>query len=360
MALATTEHHRGLRILFGLACTVVLVAGLKAAASLLLPLLSAAFLSVLCIPPMRRLQRLGVPQGWSVAIVVAGATVVVFLVTAVIGNSIIGFQDDLPYYRDRLNGLMLSFFDFLQARGLEVSPAQLTTQLDSGQILELVANTAVALMAAASNLFLVVIIMIFILVEANDLPHKLRRALGNPDADLTEYGRGAEQIYKYLAIKTAVSLATGVVAAIACAAFGVSYPLLWGLLAFLFNYVPNIGSIIAAIPPVLLAVIERGVVPAALVATSYLVINMVVGNVLEPRLMGRRLGLSALVVFVSLVFWGWVWGPVGMLLSVPLTVIIKILFEHSEDFRALGVLLGSSVDEATSALEQPLPGDGGG
>ncbi|MBA7685918.1 AI-2 transport protein TqsA [subsurface metagenome] len=143
-----------------------------------------------------------------------------------------------------------------------------------------------------------------------------------------------------MAIKTLVSLATGVLVTIWIAIIGVDYPLLWGLLAFALNYVPNIGSIIAAIPVVLLATIQLGIIQAVAVAIGYLAVNLVMGNVIEPRFMGRGLGLSTLVVFLSLIFWGWILGPVGMLLSVPLTITAKIALDSSEETRWIGVLLG--------------------
>jgi AI-2 transport protein TqsA len=123
----------------------------------------------------------------------------------------------------------------------------------------------------------------------------------------------------------------------------IDYPLLWGLLVFLLNYVPNIGSIIAALPAILQALIQFGPGRALGVATGYLVINMLIGNFIEPRFMGKGLGLSTLVVFLSLIFWGWVLGPVGMLLSVVLTVTVKIGLESREDTRWMAILLGSGV-----------------
>ena len=128
---------------------------------------------------------------------------------------------------------------------------------------------------------------------------------------------------------------------------GLGFPLLWGLVAFIFNYIPNLGSILAAIPPVLLALVQFGPARAAVVAVGYLVINIGLANFLEPYLMGRRLGLSTLVVFLSLVFWGWVWGPVGMLLSVPLTVIVKIALENTKDFRWVAIMLGANPTRST-------------
>jgi predicted PurR-regulated permease PerM len=122
---------------------------------------------------------------------------------------------------------------------------------------------------------------------------------------------------------------------------GVDYYLLWGLLAFLLNYIPTIGSFFALLPPALLALIQFGIVEAIVVVIVFVIINTLIGNIIEPRFMGKGLGLSTLVVFLSLIFWGWVLGPVGMLLSVPLTITIKIALDSSEETRWLAILLGS-------------------
>ncbi len=146
-----------------------------------------------------------------------------------------------------------------------------------------------------------------------------------------------------MGIKTWTSLLTGVVITIGLAILGVDLALLWGVLAFLLNFVPNIGSIIAAVPAVLVSLLQYGLGTACVVVVLYVVVNMVVGNVLEPRWMGRGLDLSTLVVFASLVFWGWVLGPVGMVLSVPLTMTVKIALEDHPDTRWMGILLGGGI-----------------
>ena len=143
-----------------------------------------------------------------------------------------------------------------------------------------------------------------------------------------------------MAIKTLISLVTGIFITIWLTIIGVDYPLLWGPLTFALNYVPNIGSIIAALPAVLLAIIQLGLMRALLAAAGYIVINLLMGSVVEPRFMGRGLGLSTLVVFLSLLFWGWILGPVGMLLSVPLTITAKIALDSRDDTRWIAVLLG--------------------
>jgi AI-2 transport protein TqsA len=347
-SVASPERHAS-HVLFLLACAVIVIGGMKAAQPVLVPLFSAGFLAVLCVPPMRRLQRHGVTPALSVVVVVTGATIVIFLVTALVGSSFDDFKEAAPRYRDSLNALLQGGLSMLQDRGLDISTQEIMGKLDTGRIVDIATGAAGGLIAVASNLFLVVLVVVFMLLEANGIPRKLRLAHGDPDADLSGFARAAEQVQKYLAIKAAVSALTGVLATVLCVALGVDFPLLWGLVAFLFNFVPAVGSIIAAVPPVLLALVDGGPVVAAAVGAGYLTINVAIGNFLEPRLMGRRLGLSPAVVIVSLVFWGWVWGPVGMLLSVPLTVIVKILLEQSEDLRWVGILLGPAHDDVPAA-----------
>lgn len=342
------SEHRGTRTLVLLACTVILIGGLKAAAEILTPFLVALFLSVLCIPPMSRLQKYGVPRGLAITTVVVGATFAVLFITIIVGRSLGEFDHRLPEYRAALDAHLESGLVWLQNKGIDISTEELSRKMDSGALLSLIGAVADELLRALSQVFLVVLTMIFMLVETSILPAKLRNALGDPNADLSDYLKATEKVQEYVAIKAAVSLGTAVLAAILTASLGIDFPLLWALLAFLFNFVPNIGSIIAAIPPVLLAVVQFGGGRALAVALGYLVINLIMGNVVEPRWMGRKLGLSTLVVFLSLIFWNWVWGPVGMLLSVPLTVIVKILLEHSEDFRGIAVFLGGE-----EAAERP-------
>ena len=138
---------------------------------------------------------------------------------------------------------------------------------------------------------------------------------------------------------------TGVLVSVWLTILNVEFALLWGSIAFFLNFVPIIGSLIAAIPVVVLALLDVGLASASLIAAGYLVINVIVGNLLEPRFMGRGLNLSTLVVFLSLVFWGWVFGPVGMFLSVPLTMLVKIAFEYSPQSRWLAVLLSADVPQ---------------
>lgn len=337
----------GARVLFMIAAAVVVIAGLRAAGDVLVPFMIAVFFAVMCIPPVRRLEARGCPDWLAIALVITGATIALLVVSAVVGASVRSFQESLPTYSGRIDEALASFAMWLQGQGIDVDPADITGKIDTSVLLKIAPDAATQLLGALSNLLLVLLTMVFILLEAHSFPRKVRTAFGHGDDVLGTVGKATESVQEYLFIKAWISLATGALAAVLLLATGVDFVFLWALIAFLFNFVPNIGSVIAAVPPVLLALLQFGVVRAGIVATGYIIINLVMGNMVEPRVMGRRLGLSPLVVFLSLVFWGWIWGPAGMLLSVPLTVIVKIAFEHVDDLKWLAIMLGpGSGDEA--------------
>jgi predicted PurR-regulated permease PerM len=181
----------------------------------------------------------------------------------------------------------------------------------------------------------------FILAEEVNFSEKLRHAVPGGEKTVKALSNFTSSVNKYMAIKMMVSLLTGFIVMASLFFMGVEYFVLWGLLAFLLNFIPTLGSIIAAVPPMLLAIIQLGIPEALAVAAVFFGINTIIGNVLEPRFMGKGLKLSSLVVFLSLVFWGWILGPVGMLLSVPLTMTVKIALENFEGTYWVGIMMGS-------------------
>jgi predicted PurR-regulated permease PerM len=326
-----------------LASFVIVVAGMRASARILVPFLLAAFLAIVSAPPMFWLQRKGFPKWLSLLIVIFGIISIGWLILALVSSSIKSFSNDLPLYDARLRALTISIQMQLQSLGLDTSGLDITELFNPGSAMKLVAAGLNSLRLVLTNGFLILMTVIFILIEASGMPLKLRTIFGDTEDALTNFDRFINDVKQYMAIKTVVSLITGAVIAIWLTVLGVDYALLWGLIAFLLNYVPNIGSIIAAIPAVLLTIIQLGLVHAAAVAIGFLAVNLVMGNFLEPRFMGHSLGLSTLVVFISLIFWGWVLGPIGMLLSVPLTMTAKIALDSREETRWLAILLGRDV-----------------
>ena len=323
-----------------LAAVVVVIAGLRAAGEILVPFLLAVFLSALAIPPLFWLQRRQVPTVPAVVLVMSVMVLILVLLAAYVGAAINDFLGELPTYRERLDGQIQALAAWLDDYGIYLSVDALRQYVDPGQAFQLLGDTLRGLGGVLSNAFVILVTVVFILLEAAAFPAKLHRAF-NPEGDaLRFFDTFAESVQEYLAIKTLVSLITGATITLWLLMVGLDFPFLWGLVAFLLNFIPNIGSLIAAIPAVLLALVQLGPLATLWVVLGYGLVNAVAGNFLEPRLMGAGLGLSTLVVVLSLFFWGWVLGPVGMLLSVPLTMILKIALDQRSDTRWLAVLLG--------------------
>lgn len=323
-----------------LAGCVVVVAGMKAATVILVPFLLSAFIAIICAPAMFWLQRKGVPSAVALLIVVVVVLGIGGLVGTLVGQSVSSFSQDLPMFQDKIKQQTASMVAWLAAKGVDTTTLALDEMFDPGGAMRLAGTLLNSLGNVLTNGFLILMTVIFMLLEAANFPNKLKVVMGTPDASLARWERFTNDVKQYMAIKTWVSLATGIVIAIWLTILGVDYAMLWGLLAFALNYVPNIGSIIAAVPAVLLALVQVGPGKALAAAAGYLAVNLIMGNAIEPRFMGRGLGLSTLVVFLSLLFWGWVLGPVGMLLSVPLTITAKIALDSRDDTRWLAVLLG--------------------
>jgi len=350
MILDRTDNP-GAQVLFSLACVVVIVFGLRAAAPILLPAALALFLAVLSLPVMVWLRKHRVPKGSAIVIPVLLNVAVVGLLITFASQSVSQLQRELPTYLNTLTQLQASWLQAVEVRTDLVLTDYLTLDLiDPGAVIGFARGAVGRIAQLLSMTFLVFLIMAFMLSEATVFPAKfkfLTRGSGFEDDRLEKI---VSEVQTYLGIKTVISLATGLILGSWAYAMGLDFPILLGLTAFMLNYIPTVGSIIAAIPAVLLSVILYGTLGhAILVAIGYVTVNTVFGNIIEPNLMGRRLGLSTLVVMLSLLFWGWAWGPLGALLSVPLTVIVKIWLENTTDLRWVAILLDKSAPQEATA-----------
>ncbi len=328
-----------------LAGVVVVIYGMQAASALLVPFLLAVFIALISVRPMLWLQAHGVPSVLAALVIVIAMMLVLGLVGMILGTSIADFTAALPGYQARLNTIIDGFVKFA-ARYVEDSESveTLGDLIDPGWAMRLAANLLNALRDVLTNAFLIMFTMVFILLEASGFGVKIKAAFGGKSGTIERARMFLTNLGRYLGIKTLVSIATGISAWLATWWIGLDFPLLWGMFAFLLNYVPTIGSIIAAVPAVLMALVQLGLGEAVSTAAAFMAINIVFGNVIEPRLMGYGVGLSPLVVFIGLFFWGWVFGPVGMLLSVPLTMTLKMALESDENTRWIAILIGSERD----------------
>ncbi|TKB58195.1 AI-2E family transporter [Ferrimonas aestuarii] len=344
------------RSLLVCAALVIVLAGVKSASAIVIPFLLSIFIAIICAPLVRLITGLRVPK-WLAILSVMG--MVVLLGTwlgALIGSSINDFTAQLPQYRAQLATQFAGLAELAGKFNIPISIDVLKEQFDPGRAMNLATDMLSGIGAVMANLLLIVLTVVFILFEASGLPKKLHYALDDPQMRMQQIDRFLESVNRYLAIKTLISLATGVVCGFGLYLIGVDYFILWGVVAFLFNYIPNIGSIIAAVPPLALALIQIGPGAAAATGGLYVGVNMFMGNVIEPRMMGRGLGLSTLVVFLSLIFWGWLLGSVGMLLSVPLTMIVKIGLESTQGGRWMAALLEGEPQAPSQAIAVTMTG----
>ena len=333
------------KFLFTMACLVVLLAGVKAASAILVPFLLSLFIAIITNPLVSKLVSWKVPRAIAVLFILGLLVILGLSLAGVVGQSFNDFSKSLPFYQEKLSGEFQWLASKLALFDIQIDTAQLTQYFDPGVAMQMVGNLLSGFGGVMANLFLIILTVVFMLFEAPDAGKKVHIALDDPKMKMHHIDRFLDSVNSYLAIKTLVSIATALCVGIMLWILEIEYVLLWSVLAFLFNFIPNIGSIIAAVPAVLLAVVVQSPAVAGVVALGYVAINTVMGNVIEPRFMGRGLGLSTLVVFLSLIFWGWLLGTVGMLLSVPLTMIVKIALEANEDSKWLAVLLGNTGEE---------------
>lgn len=335
-----------------LAAIVICLAGVKAASPVLVPFFLSVFIAIICNPILKWMMARRLPKGIAITAIITVVVLGGMWLANLVGKAVNGFSAQIPVYQEQLSERFSGLASSMSQYNVPVSMEQIVEYFDPGAAMGVVTTIVGGFGGVMANLFLILLTVVFILAEAESIPKKLHYALDDPDMRLAQIDEFLSSVNQYIAIKTMVSMATGVIISTVLWAIGLDYWVLWGVLAFLLNYIPNIGSIIAALPPVLLAFIELGTAGAGGVVALYVVVNVVMGNAVEPRFLGKGLGLSTLVIFLSLIFWGWLLGTVGMLLSVPLTMIVKIALESNNSSRWLALLLGGDVD---ALVNEPEP-----
>ena len=332
-------------VLIAAAATVVVIAGCKAAAPLIVPFILSVFITLLLLPPLRWMIAKGVPKGVAFAVVIALVFFFFIGLSGLLTNHVADLIAHAKVWQQSINAHVVKWFDFLENHGMSVDRRAFYEIFQPDKLfaytLSFVRNTS----ALLSNSLLIFFTVVFMLSESFVLEDKIRYIeTRNGIEGLSErLKKFSEKLHYYFSLKALTSAVTGVWIMAVLYWFDIPYPVLWGLGGFMLNFVPVIGSIIAAIPPILLALATHGFSDALWVGGWFLVINITIGNVIEPRIMGKGLELSELVVFVSLVFWGWVFGKTGMLLAVPLTMVVKFALETSESTRWMAVMMSDRV-----------------
>jgi len=323
------------------AALIIVLAGIKLSTTIVVPFLLATFVAILTSPFVSSLTRRKIPRPLSVAIVILVLLGVLTVFSVVVSSSVNALTQSLPRYQVAVNQQIVDGIARLEREGVQVSQEALVSALDPSAIFGVTSAVLSASAGIASTIILVLLVAAFMMLEAPGLHSKLERLLERLLDSVNDdpLAHATTQVQRYLVVKTNTSAATGLIAGVYVWFWGVDLALFWGLLAFALNYIPNIGSFLAAIPPVILALVLLGTGPALGVAIGYISINMIIGSIIEPRYMGQTLGLSPTVILLSLIFWGWMLGPVGALLSAPLTMIVKIMCDHIDQWNWLGDLL---------------------
>ncbi len=345
-------------ILINLAAFVIIVAGMKAASSLVVLLLLSVFIVVLVGPMFLAMQRRGMPSWVAMLVLIVGLTVVVSVGVHAVRISLEDIARQLPRYQENLQQQVGTVLVWLEGHGVEMPEQGIRRAIVENSSVRVIRDGITAATHVLGRAFVVLLIAIFILLEAAILPKKLRSLPGLSEESFGRLTLVIDNVRKYMGMKTVMSLLTGVLVGGFAWVCGVDNPVLLGVLAFVLNFIPNIGSIMAAVPGILLAFIEFGLGRAVVVAVGYLVINVGVSNVIEPRYMGRGLGLSPMVIVITLIFWAWVLGPLGMLLAVPLTMALKVALESLPETRGLALLMGThaEVPEVAAGASSEPPG----
>ncbi|MFN9408651.1 MAG: AI-2E family transporter [Akkermansiaceae bacterium] len=349
------------------AALVIVIAGLRESKDFFLPILVAAFVATISFPMLNFLREKRIPAPIAVILTVA----VDFVFLAALGVLAVTLVGDLQEkwnskysaeFSTQIRDVSKSLADTLKENGVINAQQKIDEAVNNNlsnlqnirfeKIWDFGTDVLERVIGFFGATILILILLVFMLSEARMFGRRLDAISQARGPNLAKIINATKDIQRFLAIKTAVSLATGFLAGLLCWAVGLDFYILWGILAFFLNFIPVIGSIVAGVPPTILALLIAGFPSALLVAGGYLLINNFLGNFLEPMLVGRRFGISTLVVVISVVFWGWLWGPIGMLLAVPLTMVLKVILESSDEFRWIGVAI--SAEQTPGMAEKKL------
>ncbi len=335
-----------------LAALIIIIAGVIYAKSIIAPFILALFISIICAQPIAWLEKKKVPKWLALIIVILGLILLFSGFSIFIGGTLASFSSNVSEYESTLKTIIISVIQYLNEHGINIPQDQVSNLVQPAKILEFTAGALNRIFKMAGSTFLIFLIIFFILTELKSFPIKAKAITSVSGKPITYFSDIIKNIRHYLWIKTLFCLLIGTLIYIALLIIGVRYALLWALIAFLMSYIPHIGSIFAAIPAVLFALVQSGLGDALWTLGSFMLIYNIIGNFVEPRIMGKGLGLSTLVVFLSLIIWGFILGPVGMFLSVPITMTIKIIMEHNEKTRWIAILLGTSAEAKTYSKQE--------
>ncbi len=348
------SQGRGVIYLVALASIVVILFGVRGSASILNPILLAAVITITVLPVPSSLAKRGLPGWLSLVLTILMVVLLLALVIATVFFSITKLSTELPVYEQQAS---------TQASQDAASGGDATVSIQIEQATQSIGPLVEGFLTSILNILvtfgLALVIFFFMISAALALPAPSRMGLDPGSSNIKRVAQLTEDVRKYMTVLTGINFLVGLGDTIFLLVLGVDYALLWGLLAWFMGYIPSIGFIIALIPPVLMAYAEFGLPTALIVAVGFILINGGIQNFVQPKIMGDKLRISPLVVFVGLFIWGYLLGGVGAILAVPMTLLVLIVMENFEATRPIAILMrytGEEKKEERQAAAQHVKG----
>ncbi len=358
-----TNDGKGAQALMVLAAAAIVAGAIKLAAAVVAPFLVAACIAIAVQPIFRWVHNSRIPNVSAIVISLFAVIGLLAGVGALLIVALANLSGSAAQYVASLHQVQVQTTIWLEGHHQHALAQSLYGSRLDTLLQEATTYVVMGLPTVVSTVATVLLLIVFMLLEVTTMPKRLRAALGWSPSTFSDLSRTLSEIQRYLSVKTATSAATGLCCGLWCWACGVPNPALWGLVTFALHYVPTVGSLVAAMPPVFIALTAFGLGRAGIVAAGLATISLIIGNLIEPNALGRSLSVSPLIVLVSMFVWGWLLGPIGALLSVPLTLIAKIVLWNTSDLHWVAVLLGPTPpvtarnSEPNSARDPLLPRD---
>lgn len=326
-------------MLLAAASAIVILAGLRAASAIVGPMAIALLITIAWAPGSLWLQR----HGWKPTVAALTGIVLGVLILGLVGLlvwiSLLQLQGKLPTYQNRIETLQVQVRGMLANLPFDTSQIFTSDAVKPGALVGYALTAVKKLSAAAGTMVVLIVLMAFMMLEGIRYPDKLESALKEFPEAKARFERFSSVMRSYVTVNSIFGLIAAAINTVLLLAMGVDFAILWGLVSFLLSFIPNIGFIVALIPPALLALIEFGFGRSLAVIGGYIIINFSVDNVIKPRFVAEHVDLAPIVIVLSLLFWGWLIGPMGALVAVPLSIAAKFLFDSFDDSRWLAKLM---------------------
>lgn len=329
------------QILMAIATSILVVAALQATKPISMPLAFAFFITILVHPLQQRLEQ-KLPRWLSLILVLLLLCGVVGIAVGALSLAEEIIEPKLPQYLDRLQELANTARSWLQESSLPLPDFSAQSSRTSDRLTEQAIGGVRSFISALSLTVLTISLLVLLLLEVSQYREKVKRAFSSKTGDrlINAVGNTSEKLRRYLWVMTLTSFLTGILTIVWCFIVGVDLAFVWGIIGFVLNYIPTLGSIIAVIPPTLVALLFNGAGRAIATLIGLAVIQVIMGNFVDPRVQGKSLQLSPFIALFSIAFWGWVWGIPGAILGVPMTISIILFCQEFEVTQGVAILLG--------------------